>query len=299
MKIKAIALVLLLTVTVLFSAIPCCGRDLEEIRRHGVLRHLGVPYANFITGDGEGLTVELIRRFARYLGVRYVFIESSWNTVIGDLIGKQVLAEGDQVKILGDTPMRGDLIATGMTVLPWREKILDFSSPTLPTQVWLITSSQSDLVPITPSGSTVMDIAAAKAKLTRKTLLGQYTTSIDPRLYSLEKYHIQYKNFTGNLNELVPAVINGYAETALLDLPDVLVALTRWPGQFKIIGPISQKQNMAVAFAKNTPHLRAAFNTFFLKIQSDGTYRLLVKKYYPDIFEYYPDFFNNSSGIIR
>ena len=33
--------------------------DLREIRERGVLRHLGVPYANFVTGSGDGLDVEI------------------------------------------------------------------------------------------------------------------------------------------------------------------------------------------------------------------------------------------------
>jgi hypothetical protein len=33
---------------------------------------------------------------------------------------------------------RGDMIATGMTVLPWPQQVVAFSRPTFPTQIWLI-----------------------------------------------------------------------------------------------------------------------------------------------------------------
>ncbi len=36
------------------------ARDLDEIKKSGVLRHLGVPYANFVTGSGDGMDVELV-----------------------------------------------------------------------------------------------------------------------------------------------------------------------------------------------------------------------------------------------
>jgi hypothetical protein len=29
------------------------GADLKEVKERGVLRHLGIPYANFITGSGD------------------------------------------------------------------------------------------------------------------------------------------------------------------------------------------------------------------------------------------------------
>lgn len=55
----------------LFSSLGAYAGDLREIREAGVLRHLGIPYANFVTGSGDGLDVELIQLFARHLGVAY------------------------------------------------------------------------------------------------------------------------------------------------------------------------------------------------------------------------------------
>ena len=112
--------------------------DLPEIQQRGVLRHLGVPYANFVTGSGDGLDVELIRLFAQHLGVEYQYVKTTWSSVIEDLTGKKARVTSDKVQILGECPVRGDLIANGMTILKWRKKLVDFSLPTFPTQVWLI-----------------------------------------------------------------------------------------------------------------------------------------------------------------
>jgi len=97
--------------------------------------------------------------------------------------------------------------------------------------------------------------------------------------------------FPGSLNDLAPAVIKGEAELTLLDVPDALVALEKFPGKIKIIGPISGKQYIGCAFAKNSAELREAFNRFLEKTKADGTYRELVRRYYPKIFNYYRDFF--------
>jgi ABC-type amino acid transport substrate-binding protein len=69
------------------------------------------------------------------------------------------------------------------------------------------------------------------------------------------------------------------------------VALEKWPGQIKVIGPLSEKQDMACAFAKTSPQLRQAFNEFLKQCQQDGTYLGLIKKYYPMVLDYFPEFF--------
>jgi hypothetical protein len=71
-----------------------------------------------------------------------------------------------------------------------------------------------------------------------------------------------------------------------------LIALQKWPGKIKIIGPVSHEQLMGVAFAKSSPELRVAFNEFFQKCWDEGIYEDLVRKYYPFIFLYLGNFFN-------
>lgn len=105
------------------------GADLPEIKKRGVLRHLGVQYAEFVVGDGAGLDSELMKLFAAHLGVRYEYVETAWQDVFGDLTGKRVRPKGMDIEILGDVPVRGDIIANGLTILAWRKKILDYSGP--------------------------------------------------------------------------------------------------------------------------------------------------------------------------
>ena len=266
------------------------GKDLQEVRESGVLRHLGVPYANFVTGMGDGLDVELVQLFARYLGVRYEYVETTWENVIADLTGKSVKPTGDDIKIIGEAPVRGDIIANGLTVLPWREKIVAFSTPTFPTQVWLVARFDSDLKPIEPSGSTEKDIARVMALLQGRNVLGKGGTCLDPSLYSLTQAGARVILFNGSLNDLAPAVIKGDAEATLLDVPDALIALAKWPGKVKVIGPVSPAQDMACAFALTSAELREAFEMFFKECMENGTYLQLVNKYYPTVFSYYPGF---------
>jgi ABC-type amino acid transport substrate-binding protein len=290
---RTIVAAMLFTLALATPMLAATGnRDLPEIQKEGVLRHLGVPYANFVDGADYGLDVELMRLFAKDIGVRYEYVQASWKTVIGDLTGLQTKINGDNVAITGATPIRGDVIANGLTVLPWRQKILFFSAPTFPTQVWLTAGAQSPMQPIKPSGDLNKDIALTKALLAGKSVMGITGTCLDPKLYNLDAVQAITRPFNGSLNELIPAVLKGDTESVLLDVPDSLIALAKWPGQIKILGPISEQQEMAVGFRKDSGKLQRAFAVFYQKIKDDGTYLALVKKYYPDVFAYYPDFFS-------
>jgi ABC-type amino acid transport substrate-binding protein len=273
------------------SAMLASGQDLDDIKASGVLRHLSIPYANFNSGAGDGMDVELMQLFAKHLGVKYVYVGSTWGDIIGDLTGKRVKPVDNDIEVLGDAEIKGDVIANGATVLAWREKAFDFSNPTFPTQVWLVSPAGMDLKPITPAGTLNEDIVATRKLLKGTCVMGKSGTCLDLSLYDMAGDGAMGTNFNGSLNDLVPALLKGESELLILDVPDALVALNKWPGQIKILGPMSEKQNMASGFRKTSPKLRAAFNAFLAQSKQDGTYLRLVRKYYPDVFEYFSAFF--------
>lgn len=265
--------------------------DLQEVKQKGVLRHLGIPYANFVTGTGDGMDVELVQLFAQNLGVKYEFVGTTWENVIGDLTGTRVKPQGDDIAVIGKVPIRGDIVACGFTVLPWRKKIVDYSMPTFPIQVWLVATAKSALQPITPSKDIAKDISQVKKLLKGHKVLTKANTCLSAEACGLRNTGAKVEDFPGALNELVPAIIKGEAEATALDVPDALVAMEKWQGQIKVIGPLTTTQDMACAFAKTSPHLRDAFNQFLQQCKADGTYLQLVKKYFPEIINNYPDFF--------
>ncbi len=71
-----------------FMSTSVSAGDLQDIKDRGVLRHIGVPYANFVSyiDQGEmqtltGLDVDIIKGFAKSLGVRYQYVPAQWNNV--------------------------------------------------------------------------------------------------------------------------------------------------------------------------------------------------------------------------
>lgn len=281
----------ILVVLIFFSVTKIFPFDLKEIKAKGELRHLGVPYANFVTGSGDGFSVDIMKLFAKHLGVKYKFVKSDWRNIISDLTGKKILVKGGNVKIIGQCEIKGDVIATGLTVLKWRQELVDYSDPVFPTQIWLVASVYSNLKPINPSGNIDNDIDLVLKQLKGHSILSVENTCLDANLYNLTKYGVRIINFKGKLNELVPAIMNTEADATLLDVPDALVALEKFPGLIKVIGPISKRQVMAVAFRKSSTKLRQEFNRFLKKIKKEGIYFKLVKKYYPYVLDYYPEFF--------
>jgi ABC-type amino acid transport substrate-binding protein len=268
------------------------ARDLPEIKAAGVIRHLGIPYANFVTGSDDGMDVELIKGFAKRIGVRYEYVKTDWGTVVEDLVGRKVNTNNDHA-VLGEiSPIRGDLVANGFTIIPWRKEVLDFSDPIFPSQIWLVARADSSTKPIKPSKDNIKkDIDAVRRTIKGRKVLALEKTCLDPTLYDLESSGADVIRYHGRLNQLATAVISKEAEFTLLDVPDALIAMEKWPGKIKIIGPISPPQFMAVGFAKSSPKLREAFNRYLQEAKNNGFYARLIKKYYPTASYYFPAFF--------
>ena len=281
------------------SAVTAClftasswAADLAEIKKRGEIRHLGIRYANFVTGAGDGFDVELMQGFAKRIGVSYKLVYSDFYSVIRDLLGKDVQRKNGEVTLTGDYPIKGDVISSGFTMLPWREAILLYSDPTLPSQVLLVAPADSDLKPIEGSADLEADVAKTRQAIGSRSLLVMERTCLDPANYGLVNVGIDLKayNKSSNLNEMVPAMLNKEAELTLLDVPDAILDLKKWAGRIKILGPISGPQTLATAFPKDAPVLRDEFNAYLRDLKASGAYDRLVDKYYPGIRRFFSDY---------
>lgn len=269
--------------------------DLKEIKDRGELQHLGVIYANFVrkTAEGfDGLDVEVMQLFAADLGVEYKLVHTTWDTLFTDLTGRKKDLKTQTFNKKQTEIIKGDIIANGLTILPWRQELVVFSEPTFPTGIWLIASAKSTLKPIKPSGDISLDTKNVKSLMAGRTVLTMDDTCLASNLYNLKQTRAQIKYYTQtkSINDLAQAMLNGMAESTLLDIPDAMVALQQWPGDIKIIGPVTETQTMGVAVNKSSPQLLNKFNQFLYQIQKDGTYRKLVEKYYPSVFLYFENF---------
>ena len=232
---------LILLVYLLVASLATAAADLSEIQARGELRHLGIRYVNFVTGAGDGFDAELIQGYAKFLDVDYTLVYSDFYSVFRDLLGKNVVRAGDSVTLEGDFPIKGDMIATGFTVLPWREQVLLYFEPTFPSQVMLIARADSPIQPIQGSEDLLQDNQETKALIGAQSLLIMEKTCLDPANYGMKGQGIELCAYTksSNINEMVPALLNLDADLPLLDIPDLMLDMQKWAGSFKVIGPIS------------------------------------------------------------
>lgn len=291
-----------LTLTLTFLINQVAARDLAEIKKAGVLQHIGADYANFVSyhlqGDTmvpRGLDVELVQGFARHLGVKYQFVPAKqWTDLWGLLTGQNAKFNGEKVIYTDKVPIQGDVIASGVTNLAWRQEMMDFSDDYFLSGIWLITSADSDLQPIQPSGSLAQDIMQVKSLLRDRSIQTVRQTCLDPDLYNLQATgaKIVFYPLDNPVNGYVPAILKKEVDSALIEVSDALIALQKWPGKMKVIGPVSEIQVLGAAFRKSSPELRKAFNAYLKQIRADGSYNRMVGKYYPAVFDYYGEFFN-------
>ena len=279
------------------AATAAAAADLDEIKARGELRHIGIRYANFVTGSGDGFDVEIMQGFAKKLGVKYTLVYSDFYNVIRDLLGKDAVRKDGTVTLTGEYPVKGDVIATGFTVLPWREQIILYSDATFPSQVLLIAPADAQILPIQEGNSLEADIKATRQLIGNRKLLVMERTCLDPANYGLTGIGLDLNAYTksANLNEMVPALLDGEAQLTLLDVPDAILDLRKWAGKIKVLGPVSEPQTLAAAFPKDAVKLRAAFNDYLHEIKADGQYDRLVDKYYPGIRRFLPDFFDKKA----
>ena len=283
-----IVLIVLITVAMGWVFAPGTQADLRQIKESGVLRHLGIPYSNFVTGDGDGLDVEILKMYSSEIGVQYEHVQTSWEAVISDLSGKRIIPKGDEVEIMGQAPVKGDIIGNGLTVLPWRKEVIHFSVPYFPSAIWVVARADCDLIPIKPSGDQAQDVVLTKKLLIGRQVLGIRDTCLDPDLYNLQGCSPRYKDGL-QLNDLPAAIIQGEYELTLQDAPDALLALANNPGKVKVIGPITEEQAMAFGISKDSPELLESFNAFLQRLKDSGKLRELIIKYYPLITDYFPN----------
>ena len=281
----------------ILAATTAAAADLDEIKARGELRHIGIRYANFVTGSGDGFDVEIMQGFARRLGVKYTLVYSDFYNVIRDLLGKDAVRKDGEVLLTGNYAIKGDVIATGFTVLPWREQILNYSDATFPSQVLLVAPSNAPFQPIHVGADLADDIQATTELIGSHSLLVMERTCLDPANYGLTGIGLDLKAYTksANLNEMVPALLDSEAQLTLLDVPDAILDLRKWAGQIKVLGPVSKPQTLAAAFPKDALKLRDAYNDYLRDLKANGGYDRLVDKYYPGIRRFLPDFFEKKA----
>jgi ABC-type amino acid transport substrate-binding protein len=119
----------------LASTPATAGEVLDRVQHSSALRvcvwpdYYGISYRNPKTRQFTGIDIDMSAEFARELGVRLHHVDSSFATLVEDLLKD-----------------RCDIAMFAVGVLPQREKVLRFSQPYLQSDIYAVTTRSSRVV---------------------------------------------------------------------------------------------------------------------------------------------------------
>jgi membrane-bound lytic murein transglycosylase F len=207
-----------------------------------------------------GFEYELAKAFADYLGVDLTVLTPGWD---------------DLFKTLNSG--RGDIIAASLTITDERRKQVDFSSPYLEIQQFVIVHRENREI------NTIADLDGRDVYVRRG-------SSYHERLEQLRRQGINVK-IHAESNTPTEVLIGKVARKEIeITIADSNVALLnrRYYPQVIMAFPLAPEQSLGWAVRKGRSALRSEIDRFFKKIKSDGTFHRIYYRYYSgtDQFDY-------------
>lgn len=231
--------------------------SLDRIRDHGRIVMITQNSQNtyYIYREQPfGFEYELAAAFASYLDVDLVVQTPGWIEMF------DMLERG-----------HGDFIAAGLTVLPSRERRVDFSDPYLTVRQEVVVHRDN------------LDINGIE-DLKGKTVHIRAGTSYQERLAELHGQGIDVKLILIpdiTTEELIEQVAEAKVEITVAD-SNIALLNSMYQPDIRIAFPLSPPQQLAWAVHKGNRELLMAINGFFSKISADGTLDEIYDRYYKD-----------------
>ncbi|MCD6365759.1 MAG: membrane-bound lytic murein transglycosylase MltF [Planctomycetes bacterium] len=256
---------ILILVFLCLPLLASCARDdaLDRIEKSGeitVLTQNNAHCSYTYRENPMGFEYDLAKAFSQYLGVKLKVLTPSWDGLI------QALNKGE-----------GDFIAASMTIVPSRQKEIDFSDGYLRIQQKAIVHTNHPRI-------------KKLENLKGKTIHVRRGTSYAERLAELKAdgLGINIKLYDDiPTEEFMRMIANKEIEATIADSNIALLNRRYFP-DVKISLPIEEPQLLGWAVKKGEKRLLRKINKFFKKIKKDGIFAKIYEKYYAnvEIFDY-------------
>ena len=199
-----------------------------------------------------GFEYDLAAEFARYLNVDLEVVTPGWLEMF------DMLDHGE-----------GDFIAAGVTVVPSRERRVDFSDPYLTIQQEVIVHHDNyDITSVDDLNGRAVHVRAGTSYQERlAVLLGE---GVDMELVLVPDVPT---------DELIRRVADSEIEITVADSNIALLNRMYHP-DIRIAFPLSEPQSLAWAVRKGNRELLEAMNGFFTRIRTDGTLDEIYSRYH-------------------
>jgi ABC-type amino acid transport substrate-binding protein len=207
------------------------------------------PFESMNGQTAEGFDVDMMNAIGKQMGLKVVFQTEGFDTIIASVNGHKF-----------------DVIASGMTITPERQKIINFSDP-------YFDSNQSVAV-LEASGITTETQLYGKKIAVQSGTTGEKWSN--EHLVPHGAKTVPFKTATDAFNALqaksVDAVVN--------DLPVSVEIIKEGPTRgFKIIDSIPTGEQYGIGIAKDNPELATAVNAALAKIKASGELQQIYNKW--------------------
>lgn len=229
--------------------------DLPELKAAGRLRVLAVEgspqFVALAAGAPPGFERELLESFGQLHKVAVEIVPvAGWDALI------PALAEG-----------QGDVAASGITITPARQKLVDFTAETFPTRLVVLTRKPHRVV------GSVEELRREKVGTIRGTSMADALEAARVPPAAIDDGFASGALPRGLRSGRVTAVVIG-VEDAVLE--------SRLDPQLQLGAFVGAPGSLALAVRKDHPQLRDALSAFLANARRSGAWNRLVVKYFGD-----------------
>lgn len=259
MKIKALIMASLLTLTVAFTG---CAKSnnktaedttlLGQIKKEGKIR-VGTEgtYAPFTFHDSEGkltgFDVEIAEAIAEKLGVKAEFVETKWDGMFAGLDSK-----------------RFDIIVNQVGINDERKQKYDFSDPYILSKPVLIVASDNTTI------TKFEDLKGKKAAQTLTSNLGKIAQANGAEIIQIDGF-----------NQAIDLIVSKRAEATVNDSLSFLDLKKQKPDTpIKVVAEGTDPDKNGIMLNKGNQELLDAINKALADMKADGTYLKISEKWF-------------------
>jgi polar amino acid transport system substrate-binding protein len=223
--------------------------EIETLKPGTLTVGVDVPYPPLEQGrppDYEGFEIDLVDRIAEELGLEREYKDTGFDTIFRDLAQDKF-----------------DIVIAGSTILPERERVVDFSDPYFLNEQSLLVKKGGDVRSIDDlSGRTV----GVQKGTTGNTYARENADAGDLRAYP-------------EIDDAFNALVAGQVDGVIFDLIGTQEAAKTLEG-LEVAESYATDEVLAMAFAEDNDALREAANDILTELKQNGFIAELYQKYF-------------------
>ena len=221
----------------------------------GLVGDAGIPCTIIQNGEYVGFDVEIAKRFAAYLGKKFVPVDMPFGSLIASIATNKI-----------------DMIAAQMMITDERKKQIDFSDPYYDSGISLIAKKENIIQQEEGKMAKLDDIADKRVGIFSGTIFDGYLSKKYP--------NAQIFRYDGSADMML-SLKTGKIDAAMFDAITAGLILKRNPDLGLLTDDVLS-MDLGVGFSKKNPTLRKEFTAFLKEIRGNGIYDEMHKRWFTE-----------------